>query len=277
MYVVPPSGGSAPEGPANAAGTSCPFILLASPAFPYLCAALSLQPPLLIKDLPDQERPRERLANLGAEALRNAELIAILLRTGMKGVSAISVAEQLLQRYPSLDELARAPLADLSKTKGIGRDKAIALKSAFTLAQRMAREIRAEAPLVETPEQVANLLREEYRQSTVESFKVILLNRRNRLIRIESICQGTVDSLLIHPREVFRLAISANATTIVLAHNHPSGDPTPSSADLSATGDIVRAGQILKIDVLDHVIIGMRTSGRAKDYFSIRQSGLVAF
>lgn len=217
------------------------------------------------------------MASLGAEALRNAELIAILLRTGLKGMSAIHVAEQLLQRYPSLDELARAPLSDLSKTKGIGRDKAIALKSAFTLAQRMAREIRAEMPLVETPEQVANLLREEYRQITIESFKVILLNRRNRLIRIESLSQGTVDSILIHPREVFRHAISANAVSLILAHNHPSGDPTPSSADLAATGDIVRAGQVLRIEVLDHVIIGFRTTGRAKDYFSIRQSGLVAF
>lgn len=233
--------------------------------------------PLQIKDLPLEERPRERLAQLGADALRNAELIAILLRTGLKGASAIHIAEQLLARYPTLDELARAPLADLSKTKGIGRDKAIALKSAFTLAQRMAREIRAEAPLVETPEQVAAVLREEYRQVEVESFKVILLNRRNRLIRIETVSQGTLDSILIHPREVFRHAISANAAAIILAHNHPSGDPTPSSADLAATGDIVRAGQILKIDVLDHVIIGARIQGRPRDYFSIRQSGLVSF
>jgi DNA repair protein RadC len=232
---------------------------------------------LLIKDLPDEERPRERLAAYGADALRTAELIAILLRTGTKGVSVIHIADQLLTRFPTLDELARASLEDLAKTKGIGRDKAIALKSAFTLAQRMAREIRAESPLLETPEQVANLLREEYRQSTVESFKVVLLNRRNRLIRIENISQGTVDSILIHPREVFRHAIAANATGIILAHNHPSGDPTPSSADLSATSDIIRAGQVLKIDVLDHVILGIRTAGRGKDYFSIRQSGLVAF
>lgn len=238
---------------------------------------MSLQPALLIKDLPTEERPRERLAALGADALRNAELIAILLRTGMRGASAIHIAEQLLSRYPTLDELSRAPLQDLSKTKGIGRDKAIALKSAFTLAQRMAREIRAEAPLVETPEQVANLMREEYRQTSVESFKVILLNRRNRLLRIENISQGTVDTILIHPREVFRHAIAANATGIILVHNHPSGDPTPSSADLAATGDIVRAGQVLKIDVMDHIIIGARTQGKAKDYFSIRQSGLVAF
>ena len=105
----------------------------------------------------------------------------------------------------------------------------------------------------------------------------VLAVEPNRLIRIENVSQGTVDSILIHPREVFRHAISANACSIILAHNHPSGDPTPSSADLSATGDIVRAGQVLKIDVLDHVILGARTEGRGKDYFSIRQSGLVAF
>ncbi len=233
--------------------------------------------PLLIKDLPDEERPRERLANLGADALRTSELIAILLRTGTKGMSAIHIAEQLVARYPKLDELARAPLGDLSKTRGIGRDKAIALKSAFTLAQRMAREFRAEAPLIEGPQQVAETLREEYRQVTVESFKVLLRNSRNRLIRIETVSQGTVDTILIHPREVFRHAIAANATAVILAHNHPSGDPTPSAADLAATGDLVRAGQVLKIDVQDHVIIGARIEGQAHDYFSIRQSGLVAF
>jgi DNA repair protein RadC len=232
---------------------------------------------LLIKDLPDEERPRERLALHGAEALRTAELIAILLRTGSKGISAIHLAEELLRRFPSLDQLARASLEDLAKTKGIGRDKAIALKSAFTLAQRMARELRAEAPEVETPEQVANLMREEYRQAMVETFKVILLNRRNRLIRVEGITQGTLDTILIHPREVFRIAIGANASGVILVHNHPSGDPTPSSADLSATTDLVRAGRVLKIEVLDHVIIGARIEGRAHDYFSIRQSGLVAF
>lgn len=238
---------------------------------------MSLNPPLLIKDLPDEERPRERLAQFGADALRTSELIAILLRTGTKGVSAIHVAEQLVNRFPSLDLLARASLKDLAKTKGIGRDKAIALKSAFTLAQRMARELRAEAPLVETPEQVADLLREEYRQTSVESFKIILLNRRNRLINVENISQGTVDSLLIHPREVFRHAIAANACAVILVHNHPSGDPTPSSADISATADLVRAGQVLKIDVMDHVIIGARIKGHMRDYFSIRQAGLVAF
>jgi len=114
---------------------------------------------LLIRDLPAEDRPRERLAELGADALRNAELIAILLRTGLKGVSAIQVADQLLQRFGTLDRLARASLDELRQTKGVGRDKAIALKSAFTLAQRMARELQHEAPLLDTPERIADLLR----------------------------------------------------------------------------------------------------------------------
>ena len=228
---------------------------------------------LLIREMPEHERPRERLVEHGAEALRNAELIAILLRTGMKGVSAIQIAEQLLHKFATLDGLARASLEELSQVKGIGRDKAIALKSAFTLAQRMAKEMRGEAPLLETPEQVANLLREENRFLEVETFQALLLNVRRRLIRIEKISDGTLDSLLVHPREVFRAAIAANASAVVLVHNHPSGDPTPSEADIKATRDLIRAGQLLKIDVIDHVILGRATEDRPKDYASLKELG----
>ena len=228
---------------------------------------------LLIREMPEHERPRERLVEHGAEALRNAELIAILLRTGMKGVSAIQIAEQLLHKFATLDGLARASLQELGQVKGIGRDKAIALKSAFTLAQRMAKEMRGEAPLLETPEQVANLLREENRFLEVETFQALLLNVRRRLIRIEKISDGTLDSLLVHPREVFRAAIAANASAVVLVHNHPSGDPTPSEADIKATRDLIRAGQLLKIDVIDHVILGRATEDRPKDYASLKELG----
>ena len=226
-----------------------------------------------IKDLPSQERPRERLVEHGAEALRNAELIAILLRMGTKGRSAIQVADELLLRFGSLDQLARASLTELQKTKGIGRDKAIALKSAFTLAQRMALELRQESPVLESPESIANLLREENRLYEVEHFQVLLLNTRRKLIRVEQVSQGTLDSLLVHPREVFKLAIAANAAAIVLVHNHPSGDPTPSEADIKVTRDLIRAGQLLKIEVLDHVILGRRTQERARDYASLRELG----
>ncbi|HVV00263.1 MAG TPA: DNA repair protein RadC [Verrucomicrobiae bacterium] len=228
---------------------------------------------LLIKELPQAERPRERLAEQGADALRNSELIAILLRTGLKGVSAIQVAEQVLQRFGTLDNLSRADIEELQSIKGIGRDKAIALKSAFTLARRMAMEIRQESPLLDTPDRIADLLREESRALGVECFHVVLLNTRRRLIRVEQITQGTLDTLLVHPREVFRTAILANAAAVVLAHNHPSGDPTPSEADVRVTRDLIRAGQLLKIDVLDHVILGLPTQDQPRDYVSLRELG----
>ncbi len=228
---------------------------------------------LRIKDLPGNERPRERLVELGAEALRSAELVAILLRTGTKGSSAIQIAEQLLHKFGTLDRLARASLEELRQVKGVGRDKAIALKSAFTLAQRMAQELYQEPPLLDNPESVAGLLREESRFYEVEHFQVVLLNTRRKLIRVEQVSQGTLDTILVHPREVFKLAIAANAAAIILVHNHPSGDPTPSEADIKVTRDLIRAGQLLKIEVLDHVILGRRTQERSKDYASLRELG----
>jgi len=230
-------------------------------------------PGLRIKDMPAGEKPRERLAALGADALRNAELIAILLRTGLKGVSVIQVAEQLLHKFGTLDNLGRAPLEELRQVRGVGRDKAIALKSAFTLARRMAQELRGEAPVLDTPERIADLLREENRPYEVEHFQVVLLNTRRKLIRTETISQGTLDTILVHPREVFRPAIAANAAAIVLVHNHPSGDPTPSEADIKVTRDLIRAGQLLKIEVADHVILGRKTAARPKDYASLRELG----
>ncbi|MDB6025714.1 MAG: hypothetical protein JWM68_1937 [Verrucomicrobiales bacterium] len=232
-----------------------------------------LAPGIRIKDLPDCERPRERLAACGAEALRNAELIAILLRTGMKGVSAIQIAEQVLQKFGSLQNLARASLEDLRKIKGIGPDKAIALKSAFTLAQRMAQELHTEPPLLDNPGSIADLLREDCRLYDVEHFHCVLLNTRRKLISVERISQGTLDSVLVHPREVFRHAIAANASALVLVHNHPSGDPLPSEADIKVTRDLIRAGQVLKIEVLDHIILGKKTEQRPQDYSSLRELG----
>ena len=226
-----------------------------------------------IHDLPLQERPRERLVAHGADKLSNAELIAIVLRTGMKGMSAIHIAEQLLRQFGTLQNLANASLDDLRKVKGIGRDKAVALKAAFTLARNMAREIRYESPLVDTPERIAELLRDDNRAYQVENFQVVLLNTRRRLIRIEHISQGTLDTLLVHAREVFKPAIAASAAAIVVVHNHPSGDPSPSEADIKVTRDLIRAGQLLKIEVLDHVILGRATPERTKDYASLKELG----
>ena len=228
---------------------------------------------ILIRDLPQNERPRERLVEKGAEALRDAELIAILLRTGTKGASAVDIADRLLKKFETLHNLAKADLEELRKIKGIGRDKAIALKGAFTLATRMAREISTEARLLDTPARIADLLREENRVYQVENFQVVMLNTRRRLIRHESISQGTLDTLLVHPREVFKSAIAAGAAAIVLVHNHPSGDPTPSESDIKVTRDLIRAGQLLKIEVLDHIILGRLTKEREHDFVSLRELG----
>jgi DNA repair protein RadC len=228
---------------------------------------------LRIKDMPERERPRERLEQHGCDGLSDTDLIAILIRTGVPGASALQIAAELLEKFRTLSALARASLEDLILFKGIGRDKAITLKSAFTLACRMAQEISPEAPLLDNPDRVADLLREENRLYQVERFQVVLLNTRRRLIGVEKVSAGTLDTILVHAREVFRPAIAANASAIVLVHNHPSGDPTPSEADIKVTRDMIRAGQVLKIDVLDHVILGQRTQERPKDYVSLRELG----
>ncbi len=226
-----------------------------------------------IHDLPAQDRPRERLAAHGADSLSHAELLAILLRTGTRGMSALHIGQHLMMKFGTLNNLARASLDDLRKVNGVGRAKAIALKAAFTLATKMAGELRHESPVLDTPDRIADLLREENRLRAVENFQVVLLNTRRRLIRVEPVSQGTLDTLLVHPREVFKTAIAANAAAIVIVHNHPSGDPTPSEADIKVTRDLIRAGQLLKIDVLDHVILGRATHDRPKDYLSLRELG----
>jgi DNA repair protein RadC len=228
----------------------------------------------LIKELPDLERPRERLLQHGADALKPSELIAILLRTGTRGVSALDVAQELLQRFGnSLDRLSRAEIPDLRAVKGIGRDKALSLAAAFALARKMAAEVRSESPLLDTPEAVANLMREDTRLRTVETFQILLLNTRRRLIQVVKVSDGTLDTLLVHPREVFKPAIAANAAAVILMHNHPSGDPTPSEADIKVTRDLIRAGQLLKIEVLDHVVLGRATEDRPRDFVSLRELG----
>ena len=229
---------------------------------------------LRLKDQPANERPRERLVARGADALTHAELIAILLRTGLKGANVVQIGQQLLQKYDnSLNALALAKVDELKQVSGIGRDKAATLVAAFALARRMEEERRDESPVLDNPETVVNYMRETNRLRDVESLQILLLNVRNKLIRVEEISDGLVDTLLVHPREVFRAAIMANAAAVILLHNHPSGDPTPSDADIKATRDLIRAGQLLKITVLDHVILGRATATRAKDYASLKELG----
>jgi len=226
-----------------------------------------------LKDQPASERPRERLAALGPEAVSNAELIAILLRTGLKGANAVEVGRQLLQKFGSLHALALAKVDHLRAVKGIGRDKAVTLVAAFALAQKMAKELQDESPVLDNPANVVRLMRAKNLLLETEQFQALLLNTRKRLIRVEKISDGTLDTVLVHPREVFKHAITASAAALVLVHNHPSGDPTPSEADIKVTRDLIRAGQLLKIEVLDHLIIGRATPERPKDYASLRELG----
>ena len=226
-----------------------------------------------LKDQPAGERPRERLIERGAQALSAAELIAILVRTGLRGTNALDIGKQLISKFGSLGAMALASVDDLQCIRGIGRDKAVTLVAAFTLASKMAEELQRESPVLDTPEAVATLLREQNRLKAVETFQILLLNTRRRLIRVEEISQGTLDTILVHPREVFKSAISARAAAIVMVHNHPSGDPTPSEADIKVTRDLIRAGQLIKIEVLDHIILGRATIDRPKDYSSLRELG----
>lgn len=226
-----------------------------------------------LKDQPLSERPRERLIEKGADALSPGELVAILLRTGLRGANVLDIGKSLVEKYGSLEALARASVDDLCAVKGIGPDKAVTLVAAFTLARRMAEELRREAPLLDNAEAVANLMREDNRRRGVESFQVILVNTRRRFMSVVKIADGTLDTILVHPREVFKPALAANASAIILTHNHPSGDPTPSEADIKVTRDLIRAGQLMKIEVLDHVIMGSRDAARDRDYVSLRELG----
>jgi DNA repair protein RadC len=233
----------------------------------------SMTPALRLKDQPVSERPRERLVARGPDALTHAELIAILLRTGIKGANVVQVGQNLVQRFGSLNALAQASVDELRGFAGVGRDKAATLVAAFALARRLEQERREESPVLDNPATVVGFLRETNRLRNVESFQTLLLNTRKRLVRVEEVSHGLLDTLLVHPREVFRAAITANAAAIILVHNHPSGDPTPSEADIKTTRDLIRAGQLLKIEVVDHIIIGHASAERPKDYSSLRELG----
>jgi len=230
-------------------------------------------PALTIHELPEEERPREKLAARGAGSLSDSELIAILLRTGTKGASAIDLGREMLQRYGSLSGLARCSVPELAKIKGVGLAKAVQLAAAFGLAQRVAREVFTKRKL-DTPELVWELLGAEMRALHRESLRVILLDTKYHLLRVEEISLGTMNESLAHPREIFRPAIIHSAYAIIVAHNHPSGDPTPSTSDHTLTRRLHEAALLLQINLLDHVIIGSGDNGRLP-WFSFRQAGVI--
>ncbi len=221
-----------------------------------------------IRDLEVTDRPRERLAQRGAEVLSNAELIAILLRSGIEGVSALDLARRLLQEGGGLGGLHRRSFDELLAMPGIGPAKAAQIKAAIELGRRLSTLTGGERPAIRSPEEAASLLLYEMGALEQEHFRVLLLDTRNRLMRVAEVYRGSLNSSLIRVGEIFREAIRSNAAAIIIAHNHPSGDPAPSPEDISVTRAIVKAGKLLDIEVLDHLVIGR---GR---FVSLKSRGL---
>ncbi len=235
---------------------------------------------LKVEELPQEMRPREELARRGAASVANEILMAIILRTGLPGQNVIEVARALQVRSGGLEQLAKLSYREIMalKVAGVGKVKAMELAAAFELGRRAANyKPRDEATLVNDARIVYGLLADKAHLMVVETFWVLLLNAKNRLIGHPiAISCGTADSSPANPREILRPAISHNAVSLIVAHNHPSGDPTPSSADLRVTRQLVEAARIMGLRLLDHVILGQPRPGNP-GYFSIRQQGLVQF
>jgi DNA repair protein RadC len=222
-----------------------------------------------IADLPDGDRPRERLIGAGPGALNNAELLAILLRVGVEGENVIRVAERLLNALGHLPGLHRATYADLVALRGIGPAKAAQLMAAIELGKRIALAGPDERPVISSPADAANLLMFTMAGFDQEYLYVILLDTRNRVIaRPKEVYHGSLNTSLIRVGEVFREAIKANAASLIVVHNHPSGDPAPSPEDVAVTRALVEAGKLLDIDVLDHLVIGRHR------FVSLKERGL---
>jgi DNA repair protein RadC len=226
------------------------------------------KPVYRIADLAVEERPRERLAHLGPQALATAELLAILLRVGVPGENAVQVGQRLLTCFKGINGLQRAPFEELCNQHGIGEAKAAQIMAAIELGRRLSAESPAERQAVNCPADAADLVRYEMSALEQEHLKVILLDTRNRVLDIVEIYKGSVNSSQVQVGELFKPAIRRNAPALIVVHNHPSGDPTPSPDDVVVTRAIVQAGKLLDVDVLDHMIIGQ---GR---WVSLKERGL---
>ena len=221
-----------------------------------------------IKDLPSGERPRERLARLGPGALSDAELLAITLRVGTGGENVIRMAERLLVSFGGLDGLARVGVAELARTHGMGQAKAVQLKAAFELGRRLSSLSPEDRPQIREAADAARLLMGDMSYLHQEHLRVLLLDTRNRVEHVHTVYIGNLNASMVRAGELFREAIARNSAAIILAHNHPSGDPSPSSDDIDVTRQAVQAGGLLDIEVLDHLIIGHQR------YVSLREQGL---
>ncbi len=226
-----------------------------------------------IHDLPQEDRPRERLLEQGAEALTNAELLAIFINTGMKGENAIQMAQRLLTEFKSLRNIARRGAKELASVRGLGPAKAAHIAAAFELGRRAARE-ELRLQKIDTPELIYAYVGEEMSHLGYETLRVLLLNTRMELIHDEVIFQGSLNESVAHPREVIRCAVVHRAHAFALVHNHPSGDPGPSDPDRNFTKRMRDAAILMKLDLVDHLIVGAPRPGR-RPYFSFREMGML--
>lgn len=223
-----------------------------------------------VRDLPLSERPRERLLKLGSEALSVQEILALILGRGTRGESVMVTSQKLLSRFGSLKGVASASVEELMQTNGIGPAKATQIKAAFELGRRL--EVVGDEkprPVLKSPEEVAAEVRSQLKGKKKEHFLVLCLDTRNRLINHKLVSMGSLDTSIVHPREVFNEAITSCAASVIFAHNHPSGDPEPSKEDVELTSRLAKAGEIMGIDVLDHIIICDRSyvSLKARNLF----------
>jgi len=231
-----------------------------------------------VRDLPERLRPREEMARVGVEHVSDDLLLAVILRSGVKGISVVDLARRLLKDYGSLTGLAASSVDELASTRGMGRVKAQVLMAALEVGRRLHQEATPRRVRIRTPEDVARLLGDECKALEREVFWVLRLDSRNQLKgEPVVVTRGLLDASLVHPREVFREAIRSATAAVVLAHNHPSGDPAPSAEDLRITKQLVEAGTIVDIKVLDHVILGGSGGQDTKPFLSLREEGVVDF
>jgi DNA repair protein RadC len=221
-----------------------------------------------IKELPSSERPRERLLNYGAGALSTAELLAIILRTGTPDENVVRMSQRLLATFDNLGGLVQANPSLLMAEKGLGPAKVTQLKAALELGRRLLVESPGERPQVRSPADAANLVLSEMGLLEQEQLRVMLLDTKNRVLETKTIYVGSLNTSLIRVGELFREAVRANCASIIVLHNHPSGDPTPSPEDVAVTRQIVQAGQLLDVEVLDHLVIGRQR------FVSLKERGL---
>jgi DNA repair protein RadC len=228
-----------------------------------------LKTPLMIRDYPEEERPRERLVKEGPETLSNQELLAIILRTGTKQESVLQLSYRIIQYFEGLRLLKDASIEELTSLNGVGTAKAVQLIAAMELGRRVSRLQLEERYTIRSPEDGANYVMEDMRFLSQEHFVCLYLNTKNQVLHRQTVFVGSLNASIVHPREVFREAFRRSAASLICFHNHPSGDPTPSREDIEVTKRLAECGKMLGIDMLDHIIIG------DQKFISLKEKGYV--